>query len=210
MYICSNKNVRMIKICKNCNRSLNESEFYISGNYKNKISRLNTCKKCTNQLRKNYNKNYRKQNKDVVNANKRRYFKERMNDVEIRNSINLGQRERYSKYAIKRLWVNAKKRAETKNLKFNLELKDIIIPEFCPILNIPIFTGSKNNYDNSPSLDRINNEFGYIKENVKVISTLANTMKNKATVEQLLMFSKNIITYLNNKDIVRTIENNNL
>lgn len=199
-----------MKICKNCNKNLNEVEFYVSGKYKEKVSRLNTCKKCVNQLRKTYLNEYRNKHKDLINKNKRRYFKERMNNVETRESINLNQRERYSKYAVKRLWANAKKRAEVKKLEFNLKLEDIIIPEFCPILTIPIFTGTKNNYKNSPSLDRIDNEKGYVKENIKVISTLANTMKNSATKEQLLTFSKNIITYLNNKDIVRTIENNNL
>jgi hypothetical protein len=199
-----------MKICNKCNKNLEDSEFYVSGKYKNKISRLNTCKKCTNQKRKEYTKAYRIKNRDSVNENKRRYYKKRMDNVEIRSSVNLNQKERYSKYAIKRLWLNAKKRAETKNLDFNIELEDLTIPEFCPILNIPIFTGSKSNYDNSPSLDRINNELGYVKGNIKVISTLANTMKNKATIEQLLTFSKNIITYLNNKDIVRTIENSNL
>ena len=48
-----------MKICNKCNKNLEDSEFYVSGKYKNKISRLNTCKKCTNQKRKEYTKAYR-------------------------------------------------------------------------------------------------------------------------------------------------------
>ena len=61
--------------------------------------------------------------------------------------------------------------------------------------------------DNTPSLDKINPELGYIKGNCRIISNLANTMKNKASEEQLIVFSQNIKNYLNNKEIVRTVEN---
>jgi hypothetical protein len=207
MYICIITNTNIMKICNYCKIELEETEFYISGNYKEKISRLNTCKKCTNQKRKKYNQIYRKLNKEKVNANRRKYFKERMNSVEVADKVNLGQRVRYSRYVYNRLFNSCKNRAVKKNLEFNLELSDIIIPEKCPILEIPIFTGTKNNYSTSPSVDRIDNTKGYIKGNIKVISMLANTMKNNATKEQLLLFCKNMPLYLNNKEIVRPIEN---
>lgn len=207
VYICIKNNVTIMKVCNCCNQELEEDDFYVSGKYKDSISRLNTCKKCTNQNRKEYNRQYRKLNKEKVNANKRKYFKERMNSVEITTKVNLGQRLRYSRYVYNRLLNNCKKRAIEKNLEFNLELSDIIIPEKCPILEIPIFTGTKNDYSTSPSIDRIDNKKGYVKGNIKVISMLANTMKNSATKEQLLLFCKNIPTYIDNKDIVRPIEN---
>ena len=51
-------------------------------------------------------------------------------------------------------------------------------------------------------------EKGYIKGNVRFISTKANSMKTDATLDQLLLFAKNIEKYMKNEDIVRTTENN--
>jgi hypothetical protein len=42
-------------------------------------------------------------------------------------------------------------------------------------------------------LDKIVPELGYVKGNVQVISTLANTMKNQASIEQLLTFAHSVI-----------------
>ena len=94
---------------------------------------------------------------------------------------------------------SSKHRAAAKNIPFNITVEDIIIPEYCPILNIKLdrSTGRSKNDSCTPSLDKIIPEKGYVKGNVQVISMLANTMKNHATKEQLLTFSKNIESYLN-------------
>ena len=100
----------------------------------------------------------------------------------------------------------AKSRAKKQNLPFNLELEDIIIPAYCPILEIELFTNKEKSCNNSPSLDKIIPNLGYVKGNIKVISHLANSMKNSADFDLLQKFSKNIMNYINNKDIVRPIE----
>ena len=71
-------------------------------------------------------------------------------------------------------------------------LEDIVIPESCPILRIPIIyhSGSSGGKINSPALDRIDNSKGYIKGNVLVISHLANMMKSCANEEQLILFAQ--------------------
>lgn len=89
------------------------------------------------------------------------------------------------------MWCRAKKRAKYKHLDFTITPWDIKIPDICPYLEIPLNkTGAK---ENMPSLDRIDNSKGYTKDNIRVISYKANTMKNNATKERLLLFAKNII-----------------
>jgi hypothetical protein len=88
----------------------------------------------------------------------------------------------------------AKFNAKERNYDFNLTIEDINIPERCPYLDVLIETDlSKNNSDNYYSIDRIDSTKGYVKGNVQIISRLANTMKNKATKKQLILFSKNIL-----------------
>lgn len=90
-----------------------------------------------------------------------------------------------------KMFGRAKARAKERSIEFNLDKEDIIIPEICPILNIPIVyhSGSSGGKVNSPALDRIDNSKGYVKGNVIVISHLANMMKSCATEKQLLSFA---------------------
>lgn len=93
---------------------------------------------------------------------------------------------------IKRMFSRAKARSKIKNQDFTIELEDIIIPQYCPILNIKLeyYSGKAGGRNNSPSLDRINNNEGYIKGNVIVISHLANMMKSCSSIENLKQFAK--------------------
>jgi hypothetical protein len=82
----------------------------------------------------------------------------------------------------------ARWRAKKYGLSFNLTINDIHIPSICPLLGIPLrvnrgTTGTSS--DNSPSLDRINSENGYTRDNIWVISQKANRIKSDLTVEQM-------------------------
>jgi hypothetical protein len=88
----------------------------------------------------------------------------------------------------------AKARAKKKNLEFNLSAEDIVLPERCKYLDIPLtnIQGHGVVWENY-SIDRIDNNKGYIKGNVEIISRKANSMKNMATKEELVTFARNIL-----------------
>lgn len=81
---------------------------------------------------------------------------------------------------------NARTRAAYYNLPINISKEDIVVPEICPILNVPLERGTRY----APSLDRIIPELGYVKGNIQVISWKANTMKLDASAEELRNFAK--------------------
>lgn len=97
------------------------------------------------------------------------------------------------------LYRHARSRAKKKELEFNIELKDIHIPRRCPILKVPLICSTRY----SPSIDRVDPTKGYVKGNIAVISTLANSMKANATRQELLKFSKNIKKYM---DLFQEVE----
>ena len=101
----------------------------------------------------------------------------------------------------RRLHITAKHRAKKRGLEFNIDFDDVIIPECCPVLGIPLQfkEGGHGGAPNSPSLDRIDNSKGYVKGNVQVISHLANSMKSTANEEQLLKFAKWILENYDSK-----------
>lgn len=97
-----------------------------------------------------------------------------------------------SQSAQMKMYRRAKARASERGLEFNIGPDDVVIPNTCPILGTPIYvtTGKSGAFDNSPSLDRIDNALGYVKGNVWVISQLANAMKANANNAQLLKFAE--------------------
>lgn len=62
----------------------------------------------------------------------------------------------------------------------------------CPVFGFELQHGDDGEYgrNNSPSVDRIDSSRGYSDDNIQIISKLANTMKQNATEEQLLMFAE--------------------
>lgn len=162
--------------CPVCNNDLPYYRFIIAR--KSHTGRMWCCKDCFDAnpgiSQNNYRKRFDEDFKTLIYAQKR--------DSRIRNFVHA-------------MWKAAKKRAEEKDLEFNIDESDIIIPEICPILEVPLVFGTKDNYDYSPSLDRIDNTKGYIKGNVWVISKKANTMKSSATLQELYKFATNILRY---------------
>jgi hypothetical protein len=84
---------------------------------------------------------------------------------------------------------NCRRRAGQAGVAFDLALGDIVIPEVCPALGIPLVVGAGRGKGvfapNSPSLDRVVPTIGYVKSNVRVISARANNLKNNGTPDEL-------------------------
>lgn len=74
-------------------------------------------------------------------------------------------------------------RAKKENRECTILPQDIIVPDFCPVLGIPLMAGGAR--DNRPSVDRFDNNRGYTKDNIRVISYRANQLKRDATVDEI-------------------------
>lgn len=104
------------------------------------------------------------------------------------------------------LLSQAKGRAKDNKLPFNITINDIVIPSTCPVLDIPIITAQDSEQirsgptDNSPSIDRIIPELGYIRGNVMVISNRANRIKGDGTLEEHKKIANYIGIWKDEKD----------
>jgi len=97
---------------------------------------------------------------------------------------------------IKTLVDAAKGRAKKNGIPFDIHVDDLKpFPEVCEIFNTELsYTNSRvDDRRNSPSLDRVIPELGYIKGNVRIISFKANELKSYNTPDTLIA----ILKYLN-------------
>lgn len=86
--------------------------------------------------------------------------------------------------ALHMLW-RAKSRAAKLGVPFSITADDVVIPELCPVLGVPMELGGKTVRKTSPSLDRVIPSLGYVPGNVKVISNYANIIKQGHSLEDL-------------------------
>lgn len=104
------------------------------------------------------------------------------------------KRKAYERDFRQTMLENARKRAKEYGLPFNLSKADIVVPYKCPVLGLVLEIGVGQPKDNSPSLDRIIPDLGYVKGNVAVISFKANRIKNNASLEDL----KSLVKWMEN------------
>lgn len=93
------------------------------------------------------------------------------------------------------LLYSARRRAIRSGIDFEITLADIKIPECCPVLGFRLDTSSKRSKNhnprfNAPSLDRLNSNLGYTKDNMKVISYRANVLKKDGTAAEHLQVAE--------------------
>ena len=86
----------------------------------------------------------------------------------------------------KNLYYGAMGRAKKFGLPFDLVESQIVVPETCPVLGIPLTRGIGKQTDNSPTIDRIIPALGYVKKNIIVVSMRANRIKSNAVPDDIV------------------------
>lgn len=137
------------------------------------------------------NKEYREKNKDKL----REYEKSESRKEFHSNWVKAKRKEEPHRF----IFYSAKHRAKKDNIPFSITQQDVIsvypADNRCPVLGLLLRSNLKKTQDNSPSLDRIVPERGYVKDNIVVISHRANRIKNNATLEEL----EKIIVFLKSR-----------
>lgn len=161
--------------CSKCKTWQDQENWYYRKNEHK--TRDGMCKPCRKEYRK-----------DAKKIHSKKYYEEhRDHYLELQRKWREDNVER-------KLWYSTKNSAKARNLEFNLTVDDIIVPDRCPVFDIPLdthaesHTGSGINFNKNPyrpSVDRIDNTKGYVKGNIQVISWRANSIKKDATVEEL-------------------------
>jgi hypothetical protein len=171
-------------ICKNCNNKNNKNKYIQDKQNKKNIIKI--CSKCKLE----------KSGEDfITNSNICHCCRKIWHDENYKNQY---------------LFANAKRRAKRDGLEFNLIVDDIVITEICPYINIKLEKSTIGYTNNSVTLDRINNNYGYIKNNIMVVSRQANMMKGNLTIEQIKLINYNFYEKPTIAEIVNYNIKNNL
>lgn len=151
------------------------------------------------EQKKAYWRDYYLKNRDkILRASKERACKKENKEAKrvydkIRRGILIEEIKEYDKARSKelpsrrrQLYRRAFARAKKYGVPCTITANDIIIPDVCPILGIPlIWTDKQGGHPNSPSLDRFDPKLGYVPGNIAVISKRANAMKYDASIDDV-------------------------
>lgn len=111
----------------------------------------------------------------VLNARARRKRWALLHPDKVKEIQRVGINRRRKQRPLYFMLIAAKARAKLKGIPFDLCEADLEIPLLCPVLKIPL---------TSPSLDRFDNDKGYVKDNVRVISKRANRLKSDMSLAE--------------------------
>lgn len=159
----------MGRMCKQCGVFKPAAEFGWKLRGKRLTARCIACRKL------NYHENphrVRERAKEYYHAHKEHYSEQ----GRAHRAANVGAR----------LVQAAKRRARDLGIECSIRLDDVVVPERCPVLGVPLVVNRGTCGPDSPTLDRIDPAKGYVPGNVLVVSLRANTIKNNATPHELL------------------------
>lgn len=180
------------KTCTKCEASKPVTDFYKQKGGKYGVGSIcKICQKLKDKLRRDtdeFRAKHAEQQKNWRHNNPEKHRASVLaNIVNIRESHKQCGRRWRAKDPERHLYYKVKYTSKSKNLPFNIDVADILIPEFCPMLGIPLVTGGKGSAcsPNLATVDRLIPELGYVKGNINVVSFRANRIKNDATLEEL-------------------------
>jgi hypothetical protein len=162
------KLIEQTKTCSACKKKL--PFFSFSKNLAAKDGLQYKCRPCDIE----YQKQRRENNKDKVLEYGREYQQNRRESFE---------------YRLQMLLNASRQRAKLKNREHTITLEDIKelypVDGKCPVFGFELEFNTAGFRETSPSIDRIDSNKGYTKDNIQVISWKANRLKAYATVEDL-------------------------
>ena len=142
-------------------------------------------------------------NKEHIRALAKKCYQQNKEHILAQNRLlRANNKERYNQYRIKYARTNyesyllksTKSRAKADNIEHTITKEDIIIPNKCPYLEVPLTRiHGQGQLPTNASIDRIDNSKGYTPDNIQIISRFANLMKNGATKEQLITFAESVL-----------------
>ena len=164
-----------MKSCRVCNVDLSQENttWYRQKNY------VHLCNDCNREEKHKQSAIARAKNPEFYNG---RSFIHR-NAMKTKNPV---------RYTAQQARGSAKKRAAALGLDYDLTSQFIesIANTHCPILGVELKYGGGDRADNSATLDRIDPNQGYVKNNVQIISFKANLMKSNASPSEMLRFAR--------------------
>ncbi len=175
-----------IFICCKCKIPKTNSEYYDKTTGRIKRRKMSICKVCANEKASEWGKKNKEKRREIS----KRYL---INNPEASNR-NYKQYRKKSPimYSLGGLKGNAKRRG----LSFNINKKDI--EELLIKQNYKCYYTDKPlnmvlGFKDSFSVDRINSDLGYEKNNICICQRRINIIKNDMSIEELLDFCKNVI-----------------
>lgn len=90
-----------------------------------------------------------------------------------------------SKRSMRRAVNDSRARAKLAGIPHAISILDVAVPETCPVLGVPLEFSTGKKAHNSPSIDRMRPELGYVAGNVRVISHRANVLKNNGSLDEM-------------------------
>lgn len=170
---------RIEKICPSCGETKILSEFRTSVNPEPNEPLSRTCYDCLCNAR------YKADNKRGHTLERQTQLKNhRYTTLEVGSKLR-PDNEHWARKACS----GAKSRAIKEGLPFSITYKDImdIMPKDSrfPILGLELIPSKDKSQDNSPSLDKVIPNLGYIVGNIRVLCERANRAKNNLTVNEI-------------------------